>query len=82
MILADGIIVLNVILFKKKQKKKTYKESGLMCFHIFKHVRQHTLHETQLGIPSLNCNENGKVFSSFGSFCSRLRVCAGTQERL
>lgn len=41
-----------------------------MYFHIFNHVRQHIFHETQLGIPSLNCNEHGKVFSLLASFCT------------
>lgn len=55
-------------LFSKK-KNNPYKDSGLMCLHIFKCVRQHTSHETQIGIHSINCSEHGNVFSSLPSFC-------------
>lgn len=40
-----------------------YKEGGSISFHIFKYIRQHTFHETQIGILSLNDSEHGKLFT-------------------
>lgn len=39
-----------------------------MCFHIFKYVRQHTPHGTQIGISSLSHSEHGTFFGKMPSF--------------